>query len=354
MRSWIFKKHLREPGGLRLKAKKGAGGGGFNGQLDLSAYLDWTPTLTVSAGDGNKADKIRVILGGEGAGHEYTFDLSALKPGESATLLAESGASLREPVKTPTEEKGKSFDAAKINLFQIQGDWSAKPVDLLITKIALTEPTEAIQAQRAALAAKKAQAAEKARKEAEAKAKARKELLAKGGSHPADGPEVKHVCAVAPDVIAITLQAGQFVPQPTRALRGRTWRRGGGRGKGQTAARGEGWQGGGLLPESGSSGRSTTNAPKLGLLSPDGKSVFIQHETKGQLLDETVVDVPEAYTVGLPRRPQLCAAPGSGPGLPQGQTQRTQQAVALPLHHLVETACRRSRKARPTRSVSWA
>jgi endoglucanase len=36
---------------------------------------------------------------------------------------------------------------------------------------------------------------------------------------------------------------------------------------------------------------------KVGLLSPDGKWVFIEHATTGQLLDETVVDVPEAYTL---------------------------------------------------------
>jgi len=285
-----------EPGGLRLKAEKGAGGGGFSGSLDLSSYLDWTPTLTVSAGNGNRAEIIRVILGGDGGGHEYSFNLSALKPGESVTLLAESGASLRDPVKAPAEAKGKSFDAARINLFQIQGDWSARPVDLLITKIALTEPTEAIRAQRAALMAKKAQEAEKARIEAEAKAKARKDLLAKGGSHPADGPEVKLICAVAPDVIAFTLQAGQHVNNR-------------------------------LVPYVAQSGDEVVEEEKdkpqyevkdakvvehfqkavfrmvnnkrvkAGNLSFDGKFLVIAGQTTGQLLDETVVDVPEAYTI---------------------------------------------------------
>ncbi len=285
-----------EASGLRLKAKQGAGGGGFNGQLDLSAFLEWTPTLTVSAGDGNKADKIRVILGGDGGGHEYTFNLSGLKPGETATLLAESGASLRDPVKTPTEGKGKSFDAAHLNLFQIQGDWSAKPVDLLISKIALTEPTEAIQAQRADLAAMKTQAAEKARKEAEAKAKARKELLAKGGSHPADGPEVKLVCAVAPDVIAFTLQAGQhasnqlvpYVAQPGDEVVEEE------KGKPQYEVKD------GKVVEHFQKAviqMANNKRAKMGNLSFDGKFLVIEGKTKGQLLDETMVDAPEAYTI---------------------------------------------------------
>ncbi len=282
-----------EPGGLRLKARKGAGGGGFNGQLDLSPYLDWTPTLTVSAGDGNQADKIRVILGGDGAGHEYTFNLSALKPGESVTLLAESGASLRDPVK---EGKGKSFDAAHINLFQIQGDWSDKPLDLLIARIALTEPTEAIHAQRAALAAKKTQAAEKARKEAEAKAKARKELMAKGGSHLADGPEVKLVCAVASDVIAFTLQAGQhvsnqlvpYVAEPGDEVVEEE--------KGKPAYEVKD----GKVAEHFQKAvfrQVNSKRTKAGNLSFDGKFLVIAGKSKGQLLDETVVDVPEAYTI---------------------------------------------------------
>lgn len=285
-----------EPDGLRLKAKKGAGGGGFNGQLDLSAYLDWTPTLTVSTGEGNKASKLRVIIGAEGAGHEYIFDLSALKPGESTTLLAESGASLREPVKTPKEDKGKTFDAAKISLFQIQGDWSAKPVDLLIARIALTEPTAAIQAQRAALVVKKTQAAEKARKEDEAKAKARKELLAKGGAHPEDGPEVKHVCAVAPDVIAFTLQAGQhvnnqlipYVAEPGDEVVEEE------KGKPQYEVKD------GKVVEHFQKAlyRKVNNKrTKAGSFAFDGKSLFIAGKTKGQLLDETIVDAPEAYTI---------------------------------------------------------
>jgi hypothetical protein len=42
---------------------------------------------------------------------------------------------------------------------------------------------------------------------AKLKEQARKELLAKGAPHPTDGPAAKHICAVAPDVIAITLPA---------------------------------------------------------------------------------------------------------------------------------------------------
>ena len=36
---------------------------------------------------------------------------------------------------------------------------------------------------------------------------------------------------------------------------------------------------------------------RVGLLSPDGKQVFIEGASTGQLLEETVVDLPAAYTI---------------------------------------------------------
>ena len=120
--------------------------------------------------------------------------------------------------------------------------------------------------------------------------------MAKGASHPADGPVVKQVCAVAPDVIAITLQAGQFVPNqlvPYVAEPGDEVVD-----EEQDKPRYE-VKDGKVVDyfQKGLFRKVNNKRTKVGLLSPDGKSVFIQHETKGQLLDETVVDVPEAYTV---------------------------------------------------------
>ena len=106
---------------------------------------------------------------------------------------------------------------------------------------------------------------------------------------------VRHVCAVASDVIAITLQAGQHVGNQLLPY---------------VAEAGDE-----LVEEKDKpvhevqDGKVVDGFPKglfrkinhqrtkVGLVSPDGKRVFIQHETKGQLLDETVVDVPEAYSL---------------------------------------------------------
>jgi len=182
------------------------------------------------------------------------------------------------------------------NSTPVIGDWSDKPVDVVLSEIGLTPPTDELRAQRDQLREAKAKEAEQSRLEAEAKEKALKELLAKGAKHPEDGPEVTRVCAVAPDVIAITLQAGQHVSnrlvpyvaepgdevveeeknKPRHAVK-----------DGKVV----------VYFQKGLFRKIGNNRTKIGLLSHDGKWVFIEHATRGQLLDETVVDVPEAYTL---------------------------------------------------------
>ena len=49
------------------------------------------------------------------------------------------------------------------------------------------------------------------------------------------------------------------------------------------------------------------NRTKVGLLSPDGKRVFIEHGLTGQLLEETVVDLPAAYSIQSPDDPAYAA-----------------------------------------------
>ena len=118
----------------------------------------------------------------------------------------------------------------------------------------------------------------------------------RGANHPPDGPEVKHVCAVSPTVIAITLQAGQHVSnqlvpyvaeagdeiveeekdKPRHAVKD-----------------------GRVIDyfQKGLFRKINHKRVRVGLLSPDGKWVFIEHATKGQLLDESVVDNPAAFDI---------------------------------------------------------
>ncbi|MBM4086821.1 MAG: hypothetical protein FJ272_18695, partial [Planctomycetes bacterium] len=172
----------------------------------LAACADWTPAIKVTVGPDNKARRIRLILGdADGSKQEHAFDLANLKPGEPATVTAEFGASLAEPAKSGDPGQIAGFDAAHVTMMQVQGDWSDRPVDLLITGIVLVEPNDVLRAQRAQLRETRAKEAEKARREAEGREKKKLEMLA-NPVHPADGPSVKHVCAVSPDVLAIVLQ----------------------------------------------------------------------------------------------------------------------------------------------------
>ena len=282
--------------GIHIRAKSCQGGAGIAGlKMDVTGYGDWSPVMTLAVTERNRAGMLSLHLtNADGTSHIYDFELRKLKPNAPQQLVADFGASLAEPSKV--EKAGATPGLGQISSLIVVGDWSDKPVDVVLSRIALVPPTDEIRAGRARLKRIKAEEAEHARLEAEAKIMARKKLLDSGAPHPADGPAVRHVCAVAPDVIAITLQAGQHVSnqlvpyvaeqgdeiveeekdKPIHEVRG-----------GKVV---DYFQKGLFRKVNG----QRTN---LGLLSPDGKWVFIQHETQGQLLDETVVDLPEAYSL---------------------------------------------------------
>ncbi len=241
----------------------------------------------------NKAGNLTLHLSdADGASHSYRFELRNLKPNSPQQLVADYGASLAEPLKV--EKVGTPPGLRQISTWMIVGDWSDKPIDLVLSGIALVPPTDDIRAGRAKLKAIKAQEAEQVRLEAEAKTKARQKLLDEGAPHPADGPQVRHVCAVAPDVIAITLQAGQHVSNQLMPYAAQ---------QGDEVVEEEKdkpiheVRNGKVVDyfQKGIFRKVNDQRIKLGLLSPDGKWVFIQRESKGQLLDESVVDLPEAY-----------------------------------------------------------
>lgn len=173
---------------------------------------------------------------------------------------------------------------------------SASQTPRLRRSIALVPPTEALRAGRAKLAKIKAKAVEQARLAAEAKAQARRKLLDTGAPHPADGPEVRLVCAVASNVLAVTLQAGQhannqlvpYVAQPGDEMVEED------KNNPRHAVKD-----GRVVDyfQKGLFRKVNNRRTKVGLISPDGQWVFIEHATKGQLLEETVADVPAAYTL---------------------------------------------------------
>jgi endoglucanase len=292
--------------GIHISAKNGQGGAGIAGlNVNVTGFSDWSPAMLLTVGEQNKAGMLNLHLSNsQGTSHQYKFDLRKLKPGVSQKVVADYGASLAEPEKV--EKPGKTPGLADVATWMVIGDWSGNPVEIVLSGIELVPPTDALRAGRAKLRELHAREAEQARLEAEAKEKARRKLLDGGAPHPADGPEVRHVCAVAADVIAITLQAGkhannQLVPYVAQA-------------------------GDEIVEEAKDKPRHAVKDGKVvdyyqkalyrkvgnertraGLLSPDGRLVFIEGQTAGQLLEETVVDVPAAYAIQSADEPAYAA-----------------------------------------------
>jgi len=313
-----------KPDGIHISSKDGKGGAGIAGlNLKVTGFGDWSPALTLTAGEGNKAAALNLhLVNAEGTSHQYKFDLRKLKPGVKQQVTAEYGASLDEPSKVEKPGKTPGFDG--IATVMLIGDWGGEAVEVVLAGITLVPPTDAIRAERAKLRELRAKEAEQVRLEAEAKEKARRKLLESGAPHPADGPQVQHVCAVAPDVLAITLQAGrhvnnQFVPyvaQPgdeTVEVE---------KDKPHYEVRD------GKVLQYFSKALFRTDKKqrtKVGLLSPDGKHLCIEGKTAGELLDETVVDVPAAYAIqsaddpayGKPRPPAAVFRKGKPNGYSQ-------------------------------------
>ena len=282
--------------GLHVSAMSGQGGAGIAGlNVNLTGHGDWSPAMTLAVGQQNKAETLSLHLSdADGTSHAYKFDLRKLKPGTPQQIVADYGASLAEPQNV--EKPGGTPGLDAVASLMVIGDWSGNPVEVVLSGIVLVPPTDERRASLATLKEIKAKEAEKGRLEAAARIEARRKLLETGASHPADGPEVKHICAVAPDVIAVTLQAGRhvnnqlvpYVAEPGDEVVEEE------KDKPQYEVKD------GKVVEHFQKAvfRMVNNKrAKAGNLSFDGRFFDITGQTKGQLLDETVVDVPEAYTI---------------------------------------------------------
>jgi endoglucanase len=296
--SWEKAKELFpvQADGIHISAKDCRGGAGIAGMsVDVRDCGDWSPALTLTVTGQNQAGTLNLHLQeADGTAHVYRFDLKDLTPGQAQTLTPDYGVSLNEP--STVEKPGATPGLLQVNTLMVIGDWSGKPVDIVLSRVALTPPTAALLAGRAQLQEIRAREAQQARQEAEAKAQARRDLLATGAQHTADGPEIRQVCAVAADVIAITLQAGrhvsnELVPYVAEAGDEIVEEEKGTPRHRVTDGKVVDYFQQGLFRKTGNT------RTKVGLLSPDGKWVFIEHASAGHVLDETVVDVPAAYSI---------------------------------------------------------
>jgi len=120
------------PDGIHISAVNAQGGAGVAGlSLKLAEFGDWTPALTLTVSEQNKAGLLNLHLtDADGTSHTYKFGLRQLQPGVSQRVTAEFGASLAEPqnVEKPGEKPGLQ---GVVNCMVI-GDWSGNAVEVVL------------------------------------------------------------------------------------------------------------------------------------------------------------------------------------------------------------------------------
>jgi len=289
-------------GALHIKAPAGRGGAARNVDLDLGAFADHTPVLWLKTGAGNRAKQIRVFI--EDAAkvrRNFTYSLSGIGA-DAFTMVVPEGAA-------PLRADDASFDVAAVRMFQIQGAWNNDPVEVVVDRIELVAPDAAMLAERAKAAERQAEAARQQARAAAERAEQVRRMIAEGVPHPEDGPEVTGICAVAPDMLAVTIQAQRVVhagPEPYVPVEGDEIRPG----KSRVPA----WERGTVVeaPVDRNLHRpSGGGKPKHGAyFEPYGDwTPMVWRETMtGQPLTVATVDEPQAYRIASADDPAFAAA----------------------------------------------
>ncbi len=200
-----------QQGVAHLTGATGQGGAGIVTSLDLSRLSDHSPALWVKVGPDNRTKQIKMFFAGENESKRmFSYSLDGVGAKEFVRLLPLDGLAISPAL---TNEEAAGFDPAKISAVQVQGDWTSQPVDVWLDKIELVPPTPELMAMRSATGQKMQQQAEQERQQ---EAQQREELarMLAGAPHPADGPDVIHVCAVAPNILAMTIEDGTILPRP--------------------------------------------------------------------------------------------------------------------------------------------
>jgi len=196
------------------------GGAGINlpSAQDWTKYAEYSPALRVKIGPKNKIPSIQVLLADGTGSSVYRFVLPTAAGGDQ-WVIADAGASFASP--TTIDKKG-AVNLAKVNQWQIMGDWSGdKPtLDLEVSGFAAIPASAEVRKLRA----------DKLKQEEEAR-QAQQKLLAerrqKYGTRNAGSPNITAVFAAAPDIIGLTIEAKKVIPSrlaPYQAQEGDTKR----------------------------------------------------------------------------------------------------------------------------------
>jgi len=196
-------------GVARISAPHGRGGAGFLLNADLRKVGSLCPVLHAKRGAKNQSKRLRLILKDAfDNSRSFDYDLTKLSADEFTPLMPADGW----PIAPAPDEPETGFDPARVSGHMFVGAWTGDAVDVLLREIAFAQPAPELLAKRKAKAAAEVRKLAQKR-EAERRAKeALERTIAEGADHPADGPDVQHVCAVAPDILAVRIQERTRAP----------------------------------------------------------------------------------------------------------------------------------------------
>ncbi len=203
--SWQDKVTI-ENGVAVLKGVDNKGGAGFNQSIDASQWKDASPVIKIKVGPENQLKSLRLMLvdkTGKSGTWNFAISADASKSDDWIWLTPADGAALSAPNDTNKEKPGPpNLDA--INQIQLSGDWNGTvPVDLKVDQIAVAEPTNLMLAMRKAKDDAQSQAMQEVNRQ-------REEMRAKYSKRSESSPQIESISMVAPDIMAITIVAGQL------------------------------------------------------------------------------------------------------------------------------------------------
>ena len=189
---------------LRGEGLTPKGGAGINFAADLSGNADLSPGLQVKIGTANTMRGLRLLLR-DMDGHVGTWEYALPQPSANyATITPRDGASLAHP--NALDKPDQLLDMKRLMQWQIIGDYSGdQAVDVEISALPLVAPDAALLAQRTAREKSQSEEQNKLRQAQDAQREKYK-------SGQPTSPVVTQAGLVAPDVLALTIEAGHVVP----------------------------------------------------------------------------------------------------------------------------------------------
>lgn len=208
-------------GRFALRADATQGGAGSAQRMDLRALAERSPALRLRVGAANTAGGIgfRLLDGAETVA-TWSFALPA-PAADPVLVLPQDAAPLaipnrRENKKVPASQPLPALDLGRITGWQFIGDWQPGVLDVEVLAVETVAPDAAMLERRQALVRAQADAelarAKEVEDAAERQVAERAAARKRYGAVNPGSPAVAGVGVVAPDVIALTVEAQRIVP----------------------------------------------------------------------------------------------------------------------------------------------